>query len=118
MSILEVEYITCSEASREGKWLLQLCKDIKHNRNNENNENNETKPLPILCNNEGALAHITNGVIKSQTKHINVCYHSSRDLYEQGTVNYSWILTHENVADIFTKALGRQKHDKFTKVMG
>jgi hypothetical protein len=115
MSTLEAEYIASSEASREGRWLLQLCKDIKHNRNDENDE---TKPLPILCDNEGALAHITNGVIKSRTKHIDVCYHNSRDLHERGIVNYSWISTHENVADIFTKALGRQKHEKFTKAMG
>jgi hypothetical protein len=118
MSTLEAEYIASSEASREGRWLLQLCKDIKHNRNNKNNKNNKTKPLPILCDNEGPLAHITNRVIKSRTKHIDVCYHNSRDLHERGIVNYSWISTHENVADIFTKALERQKHDKFTKAMG
>ena len=28
-STLEAEYIACSEASREGRWLLQLCKDTK-----------------------------------------------------------------------------------------
>jgi hypothetical protein len=110
MSTLGAEYIACSEASRESGWLLQLCKDIEHN--------NENKPLPILCDNEGALSHIANGVIKSRTKHIDVCYHNSRDLHERGIVNYSWISTQENVADIFTKALGRQKHEKFTKSMG
>jgi len=68
MSTLETEYIACSEASREGRWLLQLCNDVKHNRNNENNEN---KLFPILCDNEGALSHITNRVIKSRTKHID-----------------------------------------------
>jgi hypothetical protein len=71
MSTLEAEYIACSEASRDGRWLLQLCKDVKHNRNDENDENDENKPLPILCDNEGALSHITNRVIKSQTKHID-----------------------------------------------
>jgi hypothetical protein len=115
MSTLEAEYIACSEATREGKWLFQLCKDIKHN---QNNENDETKPLPILCDNEGALAHITNAVIKSRTKHIDVCYHNSRHLHTRGIVNYSWISTHENMADILTKALGKPKHEKFTKALG
>jgi hypothetical protein len=91
MSTLEAEYMPCSEASREGKWLLQLCKDIKHNQNNKNNKNNKnyknyknykTMPLPILCNNEGALAHNTNGVSKSRTKHIDVGHHNSWDLHE------------------------------------
>jgi len=94
MSTLEAEYIVCSEASRESRWLLQLCKDIKHKRNDENDKNDKkTKPLPIRCDNEGALAHITSGVIKSQTKHIDVSYHNSRDLGERGIVNHSWIST-------------------------
>jgi len=124
MSTVEAEYIACSEASREGKWLLQLCKDIKHNKNNKNNnnnknnKNNKTKPLSILCDNEGALAHITSGVIKSRMKHIDVCYHNNQDLHERGIVNYPWLSTDENVADILTKALGTQKPDKFNKAMG
>jgi len=109
-------YIACSEASREDRWRLQLCKDVKHNRNDENDED-ENKPLPILCDNEGALSHITNGVIKSRTKHIDFV-HNSRDLHERGIVNYSWISIQEIVVDIFTKALGRQKHERFTKAMG
>jgi len=64
----EAEYIACSEASRERIWLLQLCKDTKRNddkndndKNDKNDKNNE--PLPILCDNEGALALIINGAI-------------------------------------------------------
>jgi DNA repair protein RadC len=110
MSTLEAKYIACSEASREGRWLLQLFQDIEHK--------DENKPLPILCDNKGALAHIINGVIKSRTTHIDVCYHNSRDLHKYAIVNYSWILTQENVADIFMKALGRQKHEKFAKAIG
>jgi len=53
MLTLETEYITCSEALREHRWLLQLCKDVKHNRNNENDKN---KPLPILCDNEAKIS--------------------------------------------------------------
>ena len=115
MSTLEAEYIACSEASGEGKWLLQQFKDIKQNWNDESNE---TKPLPILCDNDAALAHTTNGVIKSRTRHIDVCYNHSWDLYKRGIVNYSWISTHGNVADIFMKAFGRQKYQKFTKLIG
>jgi len=71
-------YIACTEASREDRCLLQLCKDVKHNRNNENDED-ENKPLPILCDNKSALSHITNGVIESRTKHVDFV-HNSGDL--------------------------------------
>jgi hypothetical protein len=111
-STLEAEYIACSEASREGRWLLQLCKDTKRDDDDENKE-----PLPILCDNEGALVHIINGTIKARTKHIDVCYHNSRDLQERSIVKYSWVSTPENVADIFTKALPREMHEKVMKAM-
>jgi hypothetical protein len=109
MSTLEAEFIACSEASREAKWLLQLQKDI-HGK--------DLPPLPINCDNQGALALITTGIIKARTKHIDVCYHNSRDLHKRRIVNYSYVHTDENVADIFTKALTKDKHTKFTKAMG
>jgi len=110
-STLEAEYIACSEASREGRWLLQLGKDTKQN------DNEKHELLPILCDNEGALAHIINGSIKARTKHIDVCYHNSRDLHERSIVKYSWVSIQENVANIFTKALPRETHEMFTKAM-
>jgi len=71
MSTLQAEFIACSEASREAKWLLQLQKDIHSSKK-------DSPPLPINCDNQpGALTLITTGIIKARTKHINVCYHNS-----------------------------------------
>jgi len=109
MSTLEAEFIACSEASSEAKWLLQLQKDI-HGK--------DLPPLPINCDNQGALTLITTGIIKARTKHIDVCYHNSLNLHRRRIVNYSYIHTDENVADILTKALAKDKHTKFTKAMG
>jgi hypothetical protein len=109
MSTLEAEFIACSEASREAKWLPQLQKDI-HGK--------DLPPLPINCDNQGALTLITTGIIKARTKHIDVCYHNSRDLHKCRIVNYSYVHTDENVADILTKALTKDKHMKFTKAIG
>jgi len=111
MSTLEAEFIACSEASREAKWLLQLQKDIHGSQR-------DSPLLPINCDNQGALTLITTGIIKARTKHIDVCYHNSRDLHKRRIVNYSYIHTDENVADIFAKALTKDKHMKFTKAMG
>jgi hypothetical protein len=109
MLTLDAEFIACSEASREAKWLLQLQKDI-HGK--------VLPPLPINCDNQGALTLITTGIIKAHTKHIDVCYHNTRDLHKRQIVNYSYVHTDENVADICRKALTEDKHTKFTKAMG
>jgi len=109
MTTLEAEFIACSEASREAKWLLPPQKDI-HGK--------DLPPLPINCDDQGALTPITTGIIKPQTEPIDVCYHNSRDLHRRQIVNYSYLYTDDNVADIFTKALTKDKHTKFTKAMG
>ena len=111
MSTLEAELITCLEAFREAKWLLQLQKDIHSSKK-------DSPPLPINCDNQGAITLITTEIIKARTKHIDVCYHNSRDLHRRRIVNYSYVNTNENVADILTKALTKDKHTKFTKAMG
>jgi hypothetical protein len=109
MSTLEAEYIACSKGSRDAKWLLQLHRDI---------HGQDASPLPIYCDNEGTLSPATTGIRKDHTKHMNVCYHNSRDLHARKIVDYSYIHTNENVADILTKALTKDKHEKFTKSMG
>jgi len=111
LSTLEAKYIACSEASREARWLLQLQRDI-------HGSPSDPSPLPIYCDNQGALTHITTGVIKARTKHIDVCYHNSRDLHARKIVDYSYVHTNDNVADILTKPLTKLKHMKFTKGMG
>jgi hypothetical protein len=109
MSTLKAEFIAWSEASREAKWLLQLQQDI-HKK--------DPPLLPINCDNQGALTLITTGIIKARTNHMDVCYPNGRDLHRRRKVNYSYLHRNENVADILTKALVKDKHEKFIKAMG
>jgi len=109
MTTLQAEFIACSVASREAKWLLQLQNNI-HDK--------DSPPLPINCENQGALTVITTGIIKARTKLIDVCYHNSQDLHTRRIVNYCYIHTDKNVADILTNALTEDKHTKFTRAMG
>jgi len=106
---LDAKFIACSEASREAKSLLQLQKDI-HSK--------DLSPLPINCDNQGALTFITTAIIKAQTNHIHVSYYNSRDLHRQQIVNYSYIHIDKTVTDVLTKALSQDTHTKFTKEMG
>ena len=109
MSTLEAEYIACSESSREAQLLLQLHRDI-HAK--------DASLLPINCDNLGADSHITTKVIKARTKHSDMSYQNSRDLHARKIVDYFYVHTNENVADILTNALTKDKHEQFTKTMG
>jgi hypothetical protein len=108
MSTLEVENMSCSEGSCDAKCLLQLPRDI-HAK--------DATPRPINCLTQGALGHITTGFIKAHTKHLNVSYHNSIDLHARKIVDYSYLHTNKNVADILAKALRKEKHEKFNNAM-
>ena len=73
--------------------------------------------LFIKCDNQGALAIVSTGIVK-RTKHIYVCYYSSRDLHARGIVEYAHIGADENTADQFIKPLAIQKHQQFTAAAG
>jgi len=78
----------------------------------------DTSPLPIFSDNHRALTHITTGVIKARMKHIDVCSHNRRDLHARKIVDCSNIHMTDNVADILTNPLTKEKPMTFTKGMG
>jgi hypothetical protein len=111
MWTLEAEFIACLKASWDAQWLLQLQKDIHCSQK-------DSPPLPINYDNQGAFTLITTGIIKAETKHIEVCYHNSRDLHKQRIDIYSYVHRNKNVADILLKALTNDQHYMFMKAMG
>jgi hypothetical protein len=111
MSTLEAEFIACSEASSDAGRLLQLQRDIHSSKK-------DSPPLSINRDNQGAVNLITTGVIKARTKHIEVSNHNSRDLNKRQIVTYCYVHTHQNVADILTKASMKDMHEQFTKAIG
>ena len=78
----------------------------------------DSPPLPINCDNQGALTLIITGIIEPRTRPIDVCDHNSQDLHTRPIDYYSYEHTDVNAADILTKALTKDKHTKFTKPMG
>ena len=123
-STTEAEYIACSEASREARWLRKLQRDIDGIPATDDPDGTEATsqlqlpPTQIYTDSQGALAHITTGISKARTKHIDVCYHNSHDLHQRKVVKYDYVNTADNPADILTKALPREKHEKFARAMG
>ena len=95
-------------------WLIQLRNDV-----NGNGSKDHTCTTPsICCDNQGALVIVSTGAIKQRTKHIDVCYHNSHELHGHGVVKYEYVNTSDNPADILSKVLARDKHEKFAKSMG
>ena len=54
----------------------------------------------------------------SRTKHIDLWYHFIREAIEDKKIEIEYVLTEENVADIFTKALARPRFKGFVEKLG
>ena len=59
-----------------------------------------------------------NPVFHSHTCHIAIKYHFIRDAIEEGEVQLKFCRSDEQIADIFTKALPKEKFEHFRELLG
>jgi hypothetical protein len=99
-SSTEAEYISASDACREGLYFRNLLTELI------------TVVLPIRASldNIGAGCIAQNYVNNSRTKHIDVKYHMVRDWIAKKIFELFYIESNKNLADIFTKALAAPAH--------
>nr|GEY68968.1 retrovirus-related Pol polyprotein from transposon TNT 1-94 [Tanacetum cinerariifolium] len=65
--------------------------------------------IPLYCDNRSAIALCYNNVQHSWSKHIDIRNHFIREQVEIGVVELYFVTTDYQLADIFTKALPRQR---------
>ncbi len=54
----------------------------------------------------------------ARTKHIEVHYHFIREKVLASEIDLIYVSTEDQVADIFTKVLGTEKHRRFHSMLG
>ena len=101
-STAEAEYIACSSCANQGVWLRKLLEDLSLK---------QEEAMVILCDNTSAIAIAQNPVQHGRTKHIPVKYHSLREFEASGEVKLEYVTSEENLADIFTKPLGKKRFE-------
>lgn len=85
------------ECAQECIWLRALLRDIGHDLTHA--------PMHMFCDNDSAIALSEDPLLHAQVKHIDIKYHFLRERVQSGEVCLLRVLSKENTADIFTKAL-------------
>jgi hypothetical protein len=108
-SSAEAEYRSMATTACELKWLkaLLLSLGVSH-----------SLPMRIYCDSQSALHIAANPVFHERTKHIEVDCHFLRDELLKGNISTHHVSTKIQLADIFTKALGKQQFDYFLNKLG
>ena len=73
-----------------------------------------SRPITIYADNKGLIAHCLNDKNYRRTKHIDIRHHFVKDQVKFGKVNFEYIPTANNIADLFTKPLAHNKVLSFT----
>ena len=72
----------------------------------------------ILCDNQSCIKLSENPVFHDKSKHIEIKYHFIRDMVMKGAMKLDYIATDEQVADVLTKPLAREKFEYFRERLG
>lgn len=93
------EYITLSEAVTEILFIRNLCNEMFHM--------DVSEPMNIYEDNSSAVAIVKFGNFTKNSKHIEVQYHYINENYKRRLIVIVKIESKNNIAEIFTKALGK-----------
>ena len=76
------------------------------------------KPQIIFADNQGAIKLSKNPQHHNRTKHIDVKYHFIQESSQNSLIQLTYIPTDKMVANILTKSLPQDRHEKHMKGMG
>ncbi|CAI6377586.1 unnamed protein product [Macrosiphum euphorbiae] len=109
LSSTEAEYISASEAVKGILWITWLITSLSTTGD---------KQLVLFIDNQNATRLVKNPEFHKRTKHIDVRYHFIREKYEEGQFQLQYIGTEDQIADILTKPLVKERFEKLWSAIG
>ena len=102
LSTVEAEYVAMSRCAQQMAWMHSWLDEV---------EMEYTLPGMIRGDNCGAIALTKNTKDHGKIKHIDIRHHYIHDLIRAGTIDIEQVPSEENLADLFTKPLPRDRHN-------
>ncbi|GJV47489.1 putative ribonuclease H-like domain-containing protein [Tanacetum coccineum] len=108
ISSTKAEYIALSGCYAQVLWMRSQLTDYGFGFNK----------IPMYCDNKSAIALCCNNVQHSRSKHIDIRFHFIKEHVENGVIELYFVNTEYQLADIFTKALGRERIEFLINKLG
>ena len=100
LSTSEAEYVATTSAACQAIWLRRMLADLQPE------QKGATK---IFCDNKATISMTKNPTFHSRTKHFELRHHYIRDLVADEEIVFEYCNTDEQLADILTKALSKER---------
>nr|GEW25853.1 putative reverse transcriptase domain-containing protein [Tanacetum cinerariifolium] len=108
ISSTEAEYIALSSCYPQILWMRSQLTDYGLGFNK----------IPMYCDNKSAIALCCNNVQHSRSNHIDIRYHFIKENVKNGVIELYFVNTEYQLADIFTKTLGRERIEFLINKLG
>ncbi|CAL8151067.1 unnamed protein product [Prunus armeniaca] len=109
LSTAEAEYISAAEVTTQAIWLRFVLEDFGEL---------QTEATSLHCDNISAIAITKNPVFHQKTKHIDRRYHFIKDALQEEVIDLEYCPTNEQLADIFTKPLAKDRFNYLRGMLG
>ena len=109
LSSCEAEYIAATSATCQAIWMYRLISELT---------SNGVSTARLMVDNQSAITLSKNTGHHNRSKHIDTHYHFIRECVEEKKIEISFVRTEDQLADMFTKALGRQKFQEMRDRIG
>ena len=109
LSSCEAEYVAATTTTCQGIWLARLIGELM---------NKEMISMTLMVDNKSAIALSKNPVFHNRSKHIETKFHFIRTCLEEKKMELDFISIDNQLADLFTKSLGRLKFEELRQRLG
>jgi len=109
LSTTEAEYIALTHAAKQMIWIRRLLNEIGLD---------QSKATLIRCDNLSAITITHDTTYHAHTKHINIAYHFIHEKVASNEALLTHVASKDNIADIMTKAISPENHNKLKGLLG
>ncbi|KAL0436856.1 UNVERIFIED_CONTAM: protein NRT1/ PTR FAMILY 2.7 [Sesamum radiatum] len=109
LSTCESEYVATTAGTCHAIWLRRLLSELYFAQD---------RATKIMVDNKSAIALAKNPVFHDRSKHIDARFHFIRDCIANKEIEVEYVKTLDQVADIFTKALKKDRFQQLRQMIG